>query len=414
MQTGDDMKKSHGDAVSAEKRLVIVDIIRGFSLLGVVIINVFSFNMPPDSHVSQYELSGSMDSVLFFLVKLAIEGKFYTLFSTIFGLSFALQVERLQGKGTPIKAVFLRRFFWLFVIGFIHAVMIWSGDILQAYAIWGLILLFFHASNPRKIRKWALALLVLFYMGIATGVVMTVASQAEQVAEPDQESVEQVDEPIADQQFYRDGTYMEVTWRRLESAISPDKSGLMLAGLLMILPFFLFGAYIGKNRLLHELESNRRTLKKMWLWGAATSLVFCTLYIILWLNTTDGEPTVGRGVMKLAEYYTYPSMALLIFSSLPLLYMCSGWKKLLDTLAPVGRMALTNYLLQSVVLTFLFYGYGIGYMGQTSLILLLLISGGFFVFQILYSAWWLRHFRFGPIEWLWRCLTYNKILPIRR
>ncbi len=402
------------EPVPSSERLEVVDVLRGFALLGVLITNVYSFNLPPDGYIGDYSTSTILDNITYWFVRVFVKGKFYTLFSFMFGLSFALQISRLKSQGAPVVRLYTRRLAILLAIGLLHSIFIWAGDILKFYALLGFPLLLFRDVRPRRLLTWALALLSVFYLGVSGAyVVMNLTPREKAEARAD---VPEEQEPAEDEasEAYQSGGYLEVTARRARILVSSENLSYLVAGLIYVLPTFLVGAYAGQRGLFHHLQGSAALLRKLLRWGLAVGLVSAVGCIALGLATSGGNRSAARALMGIAEQVTAPALATAIVASLALLYRQRIGQQLLNPLASIGRTALSNYVLQSVVFTLLFYGYGLALMGQMGITTLFALSVAFYVAQVVVSSWWTRRVRFGPLEWVWRSLTYGAVQPMRR
>jgi uncharacterized protein len=199
-------------------------------------------------------------------------------------------------------------------------------------------------------------------------------------------------------------------WKKISSWIS------YIEWLADPFPMFFLGLYAGRKRIFQNIPTNRKFIKKvMWL-GLTFGLVAQTINLV-WSEGIKDYSTLhfwADTFVQLTYLLGSPALGLGYVAGLTLLLQRNTWKKKLSPLAPVGQMALTNYLLQSVAYVFLFYGFGLGWYGKYGAFGGLLLAASLFVLQIIASKWWLRHFRFGPFEWLWRSLTYWKLQPMRK
>ena len=179
-------------------------------------------------------------------------------------------------------------------------------------------------------------------------------------------------------------------------------------------PIFLLGLYAGRRRIFDSVSNNRKFIKKVMCWGLIFGLTVQTIAYVweFWLRDNSNFLIWPETFLRLMWRLGQPALALGYLAALTLLLQRGVWKKMLAPLASVGQMALTNYLLQSVAFVLLFFGYGLGWFGQTSAFIGLLLALLLFALQIVFSRWWLRHFRFGPFEWLWRSATYWKFQPM--
>lgn len=373
-----------------KQRIETLDILRGFALFGVLLANLLNFSYsyqyyPPLSHASLDALERNIE----WLIRIFVEGSFYPLFSFLFGLGFILQLR----KGEGFVPVFKRRLWILLGIGLLHAIFIWSGDILVTYSLIGFILLNFRKVSDAVVLRWVVALtgfsVLLFWL--LSGQTNTDTGFVERVA-----------------QVYAEGSYLEAVGLRV------NELGISLFSLVVFIPqilsLFLLGMLCGRRRLLEQPVTHQRFWQRTFLF---CSLVSIPLIILDAMSRF--RPELDLSLLESVDLViTSPLLGFVYLSGLILLLNYRVWQRFLYPLAAVGRMALTNYLMQSVVMTLVFYGYGLGQYGRLHLGWGVGLALALFTLQIIASNWWLRSFHYGLVEWLWRCLTYQKFLPLRK
>ncbi len=355
-------------------RIITLDALRGFALLGVLITNMlqgYSF------------VNTRVDEIVATLIRAFAEGSFFPMFSFLFGLGFALQLR----KGEAALPRFRRRLTVLLGIGLIHLLLIWSGDILFMYAVLGFVLILFRNKSERTLVITALTLWlgmtsVLSFLGGDD--LLPAAKPAEGIA------------PVGD-------TYLSAVVGRLEF-FPINLLNLFFTGLI-VLALFILGYLIG-CRGVRDVLSNKRFLRRVLLISLLIAAPF-TLWFLGAIPIFEG----ASWLYGLEYLFAGPFIAFAYLAGLSL------YAKPLDTFlrpfVPVGQMALSNYLGQSLICTTLFYPYAFNLWGLGAAATLP-ISLAIFGFQIIFSAWWLRRYRFGPAEWVWRSLTYGKVQPLRR
>ncbi len=419
--------------ITSSERIQIIDILRGFALFGVLVMNIYFFNYPNEGNLVQEEYLTVGDSITSWVLRMLVSGKFYILFSFLFGLGFSIQITRLKDKDIKVAKTYSRRLFILLGFGLIHSILIWNGDILKFYAIIGFVLLLFRNSSIKRIKIWIIILFSLFYIGF------TVAAIVDSRPNKDKDKVENTlsddnnntkideaseenknEEKITEKEKneksleeYKNGNYLSTIKENINVLIDWKQLAMIVFGLLFVLPIFLLGSYFGRKEVFCNKNNNPFLLKLM-LWSLLVGTIMSIIFIYFGLTTSKGDETFQRALMHIGEQYAALPLTLAYVSAVTLLYNKNIGVNLLKPLAPVGQMALTNYLLQSVVFTWVFYGQGFGLIGQKSTMLLLLIGIVFFSIQVIVSKWWMSKFRFGPAEWLWRVLTYGEIQSFKK
>lgn len=404
------------------ERIVTLDVMRGFALLGILVVNMAFFANPVSAPHTPGTPHG-VDGILAWLVAFLAQGKFYPLFAMLFGVGFALQLER---AGTT---VYLRRLVVLLVFGVLHGVFIWAGDILTAYALLGLLLLLVgRAETPTLILLAVIVALVQLALAL---LMLASVSYAEPclggfpVAHCDDPGTMAMIENMQAQQqsaaelasrageAYRHGGYLEITGARAEEYLAMLGNLAFFAA--QILFMFLVGTLLGRAGVFERVDLHQRLLRSLLIIGIVIGLPLSAWFANLHAGAGYSDfLAVDFAKGFLVNIVAGPLMAL-AFAAAIALALRAATGKALEVLAPVGRLALSNYLLQSVFCTLLFYGYGFGLMReQPSLALQLAIALVLFVLQVVASRWWLRRFHYGPAEWVWRAATYGTLPRFRR
>jgi uncharacterized protein len=363
-----------------QERLVALDVLRGFALFGILLVNMLDFSGSA-LRMGTLGMRGSpIDQFIDIGIVFFAMTKFYLLFSFLFGVGFAVQMRRAESGGRPFVGFYLRRLVILFIIGAAHAILLWEGDILHLYALAGLLLLLVRHLSTRVLL--ALALLIasagLIFFGMA--------SDTHQVSSlMDAESI----------RLFSTGTYGDLVNYRFNQETVLDIQ------VPMVLVMFLVGLAVGRDGLLDQPERYKPFLRRWWKWAL---LVGLTLNASMLLGYEMGNAwfvSIGVHIGAPALGFVYLSAVLLNAEKL-------RW------LAPAGQMALSNYLSHSLICTTLFYGYGLGWYDRlsplTTTLLVILIFGA----QVIVSDLWMQRYRFGLMEWLWRSLSYGQWQPIRR
>jgi uncharacterized protein len=392
-------------------------VLRGFALYGVLLANLvwLTTDMVLADARLQHLPTATVDPIARALVAFFIDGKFYTLFAFLFGLGFSLQMQRAAMRGARLMSLYARRLTVLLLIGAMHIPLIWYGDILMLYASLGFALLLFRQARP-TLRLLVLAL-VLALFPRATFTAYHAVTQPPEVSQ----GVSNAQKDAATKEA-RLAALLSDYPRVIRENVTIYWNELFVRGFLwlalpQIFARFLFGLYVGRRGVIEGVAEfvplMRRALP--WLVGAAVIGNGVGLGH-RWFEHERGMelsaswwavgtiPLVEAGILALSAAYLC-SLCILFFSS-------TRWHTRLSRLAPVGRMALTNYLTQSVLYLVLFTGAGLGLLGSVGPTVCLVLSVAIFVAQIAVSSWWLRRYRFGPAEWVWRTLTYGKLQPM--
>ncbi|NTU79252.1 MAG: DUF418 domain-containing protein [Chloroflexales bacterium] len=401
--------------LAAGERLANVDVLRGFALFGILLVNIALFKAPAIVQAAAPAATNALDQLAAQAINLFAEGKFFTLFSFLFGFGVAAQLVRARQHGVPFASRYLRRLLVLLLIGVAHATLLWYGDILVTYALLGFVLILLRDASPRTLLAWSLALLAGMTLLLGAAIVVVELQRADPVAgaailAAEREQLASVQAEIArDTTLYREGSYWE-----LVAARSLPPVGLiynLVTQGIPVLAMFLLGMYVGKGGILSDPPAHHALLRRVRLWGLLLGLTLSTLLVFA---QTQLSLFAGLGALLLAHSLTGPLLAMGYAATIVLLHEQPRWRSLLAPLGAAGRMALTNYLLQTLVCTTLFYGYGFGLYGQVGAAQGAVLTAVIFVLQVAWSDWWLRRFQFGPVEWLWRTLTYGRAQPIRR
>jgi uncharacterized protein len=348
------------------------------------------------------------------------ETKSWRLFSFLFGLGFSLQLLRADERGARFIPVYIRRLAILFVFGIANA-LFYEGDILMFYAQLGLVLLLFRGFPARSLLLIAALLLLVFPLSRAA------TSLNQETTKPPTSSAVSQAEAATEMEERRQthphavGSVRGVMAYNAAEAIPPHPFR-RLGGAESSLPFFamfLLGLYAGKQRLFHDFARHEKLIRGVLRWGLTIGLLSMAGERIL--NVTTGY-TVFReqGAGILAQFagdllFAYGSTALALGYAAVITVLAQGepWRKRLSPLGAVGRVALTVYLTQTLLFGALFYGFAFGQVFRLGPAAVTAWAIVFFSAQIAVSTWWIRHFRYGPAEWLWRSLTYMRAQPFR-
>jgi uncharacterized protein len=399
--------------IQAAERIELIDVLRGFALLGILLVNMELFANPVLTAVRPaVGQPGWLDSAATFLVRLFAEGKFVSLFSFLFGLGFSILILRLEAHGAKVSVVYLRRLLALLGFGLVHAFLFWVGDILIVYALLGGLLLLFRKARPRTLLVWmAICLSLPILLNLAGWGMLTLGRvggpeaaaqiEASQAAQ-DANYIKQIERSYV---VYPTGSFAEITAQRVYDYIQ-----FSLLGNLFITPnllaMFLLGLYFGKRGVFQDLSAHMGLFRRLLIWGWPLGLAGNLLFAVLIQDQSRSTLTARIVIGSVGETIGAPLLMLAYVATIVLLFQRPTAQRWLAHLAPVGRMALTNYLGQSLICTLIFYGYGLGLFGQVGKTAGLLLAVLIYAAQIPISRFWLSRYLYGPMEWLWRLLTY--------
>jgi uncharacterized protein len=406
------MSQSRISPISLQERIEVLDVLRGLAVCGILIGNLqwFSgYGMMPPSLAAQTPFA---DRMTHFLVHFFVEGKFYSIFSFLFGFGFALQISRAEERGDKTASLFKRRLFWLLVIGLLHAYLLWAGDILSIYALMGFLLILFRRKTNGSLLKWAFVLLAIPILTYILLYILFVAFvPPEALAKLDAAQLDMWNRAVA---TVPRSSYLQIlTGYNLNYIAGRYASLIFEMRLPKLLAMFLLGCYAYRRGFFQNLSSHQPFIRRVLLYSLVLGLVGNVAFAAL-AGTEAPLPPSPAGIAGVIAYaFGVPALALFFIALVATLWQKAAWQRVLAVLAPVGRMALTNYLLQTIICVLIFYGYGFGLFGRFGALAATLIALAVFLFQVLMSTMWLKYFRYGPMEWIWRQLTYRRRLNLR-
>lgn len=399
--------------VQSKERYIILDVLRGVALCGICLANFPEFSLYSflkDDAAAGMSTAG-IDRIIRYLQYIFIDGKFYTLFSLLFGIGFSIIISNAMRKQINGFRIFYRRMAILLLIGFIHLMFIWSGDILMLYALLGLFLPFFRNVSNRGLLI-ASAVFLLLPIGIDTLIVVMNVNPSAAVVHTQQYYCDRYG--ITDENFaywLRDAdNYTDVFKFLIQGAFVRMQEFIDGNRAFKVMGLFLLGFYIGRNRFYARLEEKKKVLKQVVVWGAVIGFPASLLYA--W-SAMNGHPWGLAGHTVLYTINIYP-LGMAYAAGICLCYLRNRELPFFHWLAAPGQMALTNYIGQSVWGILIFYGIGLGLGADMGLVYVLLIATGVYVVEVMFSHFWLNYFQYGPLEWIWRMLTYGKWLLLRK
>jgi uncharacterized protein len=394
-------------------RITIVDALRGFALAGIVICHVVEnyIGSVPTAEFNDAVHQGLIDDIVDGFIGIFLRGKFIALFSFLFGLSFFIQMDNAHTKGKRFGTRFLWRLILLFAIGFVHS-LFYRGDILTVYAILGIFLIpFYNVSN-----KWLLGIAALLFMGLARFLLF--ASIGGEGVFTNFDINPESPKVLAYYDTLMNGTLLDVfatnaTQGHIDKA--EFQYGVFGRGYFTF-AFFLVGLFVGRSGFFKRYKEEPKLMKKILVYSLIALVgsfgIMASGFISMGtnFNLQSWNAMIGLTGMDMSN----AAMTIIYIVLFAMWFKKSKGEKLLLKFAPYGRMALTNYVLQSIIFTFVFFGWGFGLIGELRQVYTFLLALLFIALQMLVSKWWMQYFKYGPLEWLWRSLTFFKIFPFRK
>ena len=399
------------EPTTAGERIAVLDVLRGFALYGVLLANTVHFfsGRAFMARVDAMAQTDAADQVFLFLASTLVDGKAMTLLTFLFGLGFALQLQRAEAAGRSGLVTYLRRLAALTLIGALHVLLLWWGDILWGYAIAGVGLILFRRMRGWKLLAWAVGLALLPQLALSLPAVT--------------KAIAPLLPAPADGAAFRAKLLAAITGhdRRALTQMHLQQLYYHLGSIWLwyfpgLVGRFLVGYWAGTTRLLQDAGRRLPLFRQLALWGLVLGIPGSSILAVLrLLRRLNFKIQIGL------------FHALSVPAELGTMLLCCGYaavvvllmqrptfRRSLLLIAPVGQMALTTYLAQSLICTFLFYGWGLGLATRVQPARLVPVTLAIFLAQILFAHAWLSRFRFGPMEWLWRSLTYGRLQPLVR
>ena len=396
-------ESQHVGPVSTSERILFIDVLRGMALFGILAANMRAFFAPLDcyDHIGTL-FPGRADVVAQWFVVALVQGKFITIFSFLFGMGFAIQMSRAEARGARFLSFYPRRLLALTLFGIIHGVLIWGGDVLLTYACSGAILLLFRNRQQKTLLWWAGGL---FALPIVAGTVFLAVFFSRfhrPWMDPKPPDLQKLHAVV---QIYAHGTVRQIlaqNWVEWKSELPTTFFAIYATAL------FLLGMWVWRAGIVQRLPEYKPVLKRICVWCIPFGLVLSAYVATVQAVLPPAKVSLwgwSAGVLWLPGSHILSAGYV---SGLALLFLDDGWRRKLIPFAAVGRTALTNYLLQSVICTLFFYHYTTGLFGRIGPAIGWIFTGVLYSAQVVASNWWLARNRFGPMEWLWRGMTYGK------
>jgi uncharacterized protein len=395
--------------VTLAERIQFIDVLRGMALFGILAANMRAFFAPVDVYDQIRVLfPGRADVIAQWFVLAFCQGKFISIFSFLFGMGFAIQMSRAQAKGVPFLSFYPRRLLALALFGLIHGILIWSGDILLTYAVSGAILLLFRNRPQKTLLWWAGGLFLLPIVASSIFLAVYFSRWHRPSMDPKPPDMAKLHHVV---DIYAHGTVPQIlaqNWVEWKHQAPTTLFAIYATAL------FLLGMWVWRAGIVPRLKDYEPVLRRICAWclpiGLAISMYVASAMILLppgkisWWGFFAGILWLPGSHILAAGYV----------SGLAVLFLKEDWRRRLAPFAAVGRMALTDYLMQSVVFTLFFYHYTTGLFGHIGPAWGLVPTIVFYAMQVWFSNWWLHRYQFGPMEWLWRGMTYGKFPQMRK
>jgi len=472
--------------IESKQRIAVMDLLRGFALIGILFMNIEWFNRPVNDLLAFDFTQTGGDWASSWLVKVFVEGKFYKLFSLLFGMGFAVMLLRAQEVGRPFGAWFTRRMLALYIFGLCHMIFFWGGDILHDYAFAGLVLLglvcllrtkrftkYNHPDTFLKIGLWIIlfplfiSICVSLFFGVTRShqvmsdewqqnliiIEQTEKKVEELKAQPDfltqiEDTENTVEEAEGDEEevdtdnmtpeeliaykveqkvekkiereknaaketaAFTQTSYFSATKYRTEAALKKLGFSPFFATFVCF-PLFLIGYWLVATERLKKPELHQTFFNVLCYGGLSLGIVLNISGTYLALHPAAKGAVEITGVGNSLFFYGQSILAMGYLAAFVKLSSNTTFLRLFSWLSSLGKMALTNYISHSIILSCIFYGYGGGMFGQIPRTEQMLMVVVIIFCQAIISTMWLRYFRFGPLEWLWRSMTYLKLQPLR-
>lgn len=399
---------THTQTITPKKRINSIDALRGFALIGIMLLHCmerFDLTLAP---VVESPFWQAIDTAVYDSLYFLFSGKSYAMFSLLFGLSFFMQMESQAAKGVDFRGRFLWRLALLFLFGYING-LVYMGEFFMVYAVLGVFLIPLYKVPTR----WLLVLCILLFLQIPA-VISFVSLLSDNVANEPTAAAAYMDrlfERAAD--VFINGSLMDVlSFNTFDGQSAKCLWVFNNFRYLQLLGLFIAGMLIGRQGI-HKSEEKMVKYSRLFLpYCLAFWAVFYAVAFLLPVWGVDGFALrVGQTLFK-----TYGNLGqmMVYFCGFTLLYYRYKGQKVLDRIAPVGRMSVTNYMAQSIVGVSLFYGFGGNFAVEFNYLQSFLLGAAFCVIQIAYSNWWIKRFYYGPMECLWRSLTWFQVVPLSR
>ena len=392
-----------------KQRISSIDALRGFSLIGIVLLHCMEhFDLTSYPEYAS-ELMQKIDTIVYDVIRFFVQGKSYAIFSMLFGLSFFIQMDNQADKGVDFRLRFLWRMALLFVLGYVNGLM-YMGEFFVVYAVLGCVMVLLWRVPTKILLAVALLLFLQIPEWVSLGkMLMGVApnERSEMAKYMSSLYVECADI------FANQGFWDMIRFNLWKGQLAKCLWVIAVARYLQLIGLFIIGMLIGRKGIHRSEENMVKWSKKALPWALGVFALFYGASLLLPALGLEGF-ALGRARMLLRNYANLGQMIFYVSGLTLLYYKSKGCRGVLDKLAPVGRMSVTNYMVQSALGVIVFYGFGLN-MAMTATFAECALAGVVIcVAQIIFSNWWMKRYYYGPVEWLWRTATWMKRVPLKR
>ena len=406
--------------VRAAEREIFMDVLRGFAILGIFIANLNGFSWYNEgAKLTGPYLLPDLDHKMSFLHHMLIEGKFYSIFSLLFGWGIALQIKKGVDNGINAMPTVKRRLLFMLLLGFLH-LLIWNGDIVFFYALLSFILLPLRKfSNKTLLITGAVLILspiLLYWLKMTWPVLNTPAQLSIQTGIKLEGALLGIKSEEEFMNMMHNGNWWDQLRGNIGGIFFRYQYLFFVSRIPKVLGVFLIGYVLGRS----DFYKNIGQHKKLVFWIIVLGLLIglpANYMLANYMSNNMGEywQLKTKGLYQTIAYALGVVPLSLAYVGLFMLsFQSNAGKKILSVLAPVGKMAFSNYIMHSFIGNFVFLGAGLNYMGKVGPVYLTLFGIAVFIVQIILSTIWLKYFNYGPVEWLWRSATYKKWQPMRK
>ncbi len=395
------------------KRIVSLDILRGVAVLGILIMNIQSFSMPQAAYINPTafgDLSG-LNKWIWILSHILASQKFMSIFSMLFGAGVLIFTENAMAKGKNSALLHYRRMAWLMVFGLLHGYLLWYGDILFTYSLCGMLLFVFRRLPPRKLI-WIGFGFFLVPMVLDTLFAFSMSYWPEESLKSTMQTWSPDTATLQHYLTVYGGSWMEQMELRVPGYLFLQTGLFFMQTFWRVMAMMLLGMALFKWKVL-SAGLSRLIFLRLTLVGLLLGFFLSATGVVLNFRmqwSMEFSMFLGKQFNYVGSVLTalgYVGLVMLICKSI-------SFRRFKNTFSAVGRMAFSNYILMTLICTLLFYGHGLGLFGSMERKVQALIVVGIWLVIIIISPLWLRSFRFGPLESLWRSLTYGKWQPLKK